>query len=61
MEDYKLILDTYWPVIEQAIEVRKHYMGENKGEPLKVCSDVVGSLITELNKATSQLNIKREI
>lgn len=60
MTDYKAILDTYWPVIEKAIEVRKHYMGENEGDPKRVCSDVVGALIVELNKSVNACHIIRE-
>jgi hypothetical protein len=55
----KEILDTYWPVIEKAIEVEAYYMGRNEGQPKRVCSDVVGSMIIELNKARKVMNIER--
>ena len=60
MTDYKAILDTYWPVIEKAIEVQAHYNGRNGSEP-KICPDVTGEMITELIKARKACPIKREV
>ena len=60
MDDYKRILDTYWPVIEKAIEVQAHYNGRGDGV-VKICPDVTGEMITELIKARKALPLKREV
>jgi len=52
------ILDTYWPVIEKAIEVQKYYAGKVNGTP-RVCSDPVGALINELIEARKACPVKR--
>ena len=58
-EDYKKILDTYWPVIEASRKIRAFYMGEQPGEPKRICSDVVGDLIMELQKAQSKVMVEQ--
>jgi len=60
MTSDRLILDTYWPVIEKAIEVQAHYNGKKDGIP-KICPDVTGEMITELIKARTKLPLKREV
>lgn len=51
--NYEAILNAYWPVIEKAIEVQKHYRN-------KICPDVTGEMIKELLKARSKYPIIRE-
>ena len=60
MTDYKAILDTYWPVIEKAIEVQGYYNG-NKDGVQKICSDITGEMINALIKARKACPIKREV
>lgn len=60
MEDYKLILDTYWPVIEKAIEVQAYYNGRKDGV-VKICPNITGEMIEELIKARKALPLKREV
>ena len=49
MDDYKRILDTYWPVIEKAIEVQAYYNGRGDGV-VKVCPNITSEMINELIK-----------
>lgn len=60
MTDHKKILDTYWPVIEAAIEVQAYYNGRRDGV-VKICPDVTGKMIEELIKARKALPVKREM
>ena len=56
--NYEQILNAYWPVIEAAIEVQKHYNGRLDGVP-KICPDVTAKMIKELIKARSKYPIER--
>lgn len=60
MQSYKEILDTYWPVIEKAIEVQGHYNSKKDGVT-RVCPDITGAMIAELIKARKACPIKREV
>jgi len=58
------ILNTYWPVIEKAIEVQAFYNGTKDGAKIgtaKICPDVVGGMIEELVKARLACPVKREV
>jgi len=58
------ILNTYWPVIEKAIEVQAFYNGTKDGVKIgtaKICPDVTGELIEELVKARLKCPVKREV
>lgn len=57
--DERQILNLYWPVIEQARNVAAFYTGKDDGV-MKICPDVVGPLIEELNKAQKECFIVRE-
>ena len=54
------ILDVYWPVIEEARKVRDYYGGVDDGV-LKICPDVTGEMITAINKAEKQMNVRRQV
>jgi hypothetical protein len=58
--NYKEILDAYWPVIEDCIEIQKHYAGKLDGEP-KIAPNVSGRMIESLVKARKKYPLKREI
>ena len=58
--DHKLVLDAYWPIIEKARKVKAYYMGENPGEPKRICSDVVGEMIEEIQRVESEINVVKE-
>ena len=60
MTSDRLILDTYWPVIEKAIEVQAYYNGRKDGV-VKVCPNITGEMIEELIKARKALPLKREV
>ena len=51
------IWDAYFPVFEAARKVRAYYCGGSG--PLRVCADVVGDLINELNKAEKVAKVER--
>jgi len=58
--NYEAILNAYWPVIEQAIEVQKHYNGKLDGVP-KICPDVTGEMIKALVKARLKYPLTRTV
>jgi len=60
MTSDRLILDTYWPVIEKAIEVQAYYNGRKDGV-VKICPNITGEMIEELIKARKALPLKREV
>lgn len=60
MDDHKFILDTYWPVIEKAIEVQAYYNGRKDGV-VKICPNITGEMIEELIKARKACPVKREV
>ena len=60
MTSDRLILDTYWPVIEKAIEVQAYYNGRKDGV-IKICPNITGEMIEELIKARKALPLKREV
>ena len=60
MTSDRLILDTYWPVIEKAIEVQAYYNGRKDGVK-KICPDVTAEMIIALIEARKKLPIKREV
>ena len=60
MTSDRLILDTYWPVIEKAIEVQAYYSGRKDGV-VKICPNITGEMIEELIKARKALPLKREV
>lgn len=51
------ILNAYWPVIESAFKVADYYSGKTDGTR-KICPDVTGEMIEELNKAWKQFPVK---
>jgi len=55
----KIILDVYWPVIEEAIKVQSYYNGHGDGVK-KICPDVTGQMIIALIKARKACPVKRE-
>lgn len=57
--DSQEILDTYFGVIELARKVRAYYSGDLTGVP-RVCSDIVGELIKELNSSEQKMKIVRD-
>ena len=60
MTSDRLILDTYWPVIEKAIEVQAYYNGRKDGV-VKICPNITGEMIEELIKARKALPLNREV
>lgn len=52
MDDYKAILDTYWPVIEAMEKVRTSYTG-------KIMPDTTGEAIKALNVAQKTMPLMR--
>jgi len=54
------ILNTYWPVIEKAIEVQAYYNGRAIGQDAKIAPNVTGELIEALVKARVACPVKRE-
>jgi hypothetical protein len=47
------ILNIYWPVIEEAINVQEYYK-------TRICPDVTGKMLEELTKARKACPVKRE-
>jgi len=54
------ILDTYWPVIEEAIKLQAWYNGKADGV-VKIAPDSITPLMQELIKARKAMPIKREL
>lgn len=54
--DIERAFNNYFPVIEAARKVREHYCGKT---PI-ICSDVVGELLKELNRADNTYKIGKE-
>jgi hypothetical protein len=54
------ILDTYWPVIEAAVEVQAYYNGRKDGV-VKICPDVTCEMITRLIAARKACPVQREV
>ena len=51
--------DQYYPVIEKARKVKAYYAGKLDGQP-RICSDVVGELITAIIKSDKQGKIVKD-
>lgn len=58
--DEKQILDTYWPVIEEVIELQAFYNGTKDRVP-KIAPDSILPLMKALIKARKEMPVKRTV